>query len=280
MLNKCVTIGSLLGLAFASLLSLPAMAVESDWQETLGGKVRLISGGLQDGRYKAGLEIVLEDGWKTYWKIPGDSGIPPMLDSATSTNAAKIEILWPAPSRIKVGSSDILGYKEAIIFPILVTPEQAQQPTRLALNVQLGLCSDLCVPMVADLKLDIPAGGSHAKGIEMLIDRDMALVPNPASDSFGITGILHDKGEGGAPDRLLISTRIPDGYGHKDLFVEGPEDWLLPLTVKQSDEGNKNQQFVLMLDGLPKGGQSKGADLRFTLTNGDEAVEQVIQLQK
>lgn len=280
MLNKCVTIGSLLGLAFASLLSLPAMAVESDWQETLGGKVRLISGGLQDGRYKAGLEIVLEDGWKTYWKIPGDSGIPPMLDSATSTNAAKTEILWPVPSRIKVGSSDILGYKDAIIFPILVTPEQAQQPTRLALNVQLGLCSDLCVPMVADLTIDIPAGGSHAKGTEMLIDRDMALVPNPASDRFGITGILHDKGEGGAPDRLLISTRIPDGYGHKDLFVEGPEDWLLPLTVKQSDEGNKNQQFVLMLDGLPKGGQSKGTDLRFTLTNGEEAVEQVIQLQK
>ena len=121
--------------------------------------------------------------------------------------------------------------------------------------------------------------------MEMLIDRDMALVPAKPSDSFQITDITHDKGQDGQPDRLLITTKIPDGYGHKDLFVEGPEDWLLPLTVKQQERSEasataKLQHFVLILDGLPKDAQSKGTDLRFTLSNGEEAVEQIITLQK
>ncbi len=270
-------------LAFVALscsLAVPAQAMQTEWQETLGGKVRLIAGGTSDGRYKAGLEIVLDEGWKTYWKIPGDSGIPPVLDGAASGNVADMDILWPVPSRIKVGQSEILGFKHAIIFPILVTPKAKDQPTRLAINVQLGLCSDLCVPMAADLSLDIPAGGSRAPGVELLIDRDMALVPVAASDGFKITNISHDKGQDGKPDRLVIATRIPDGYGEKDLFVEGPKDWLLPLTVKQQSAKASDQQFALTLDGLPEGGQSKGTDLRFTLTNGEEAVEQVITLQK
>lgn len=257
-----------------------SLAAQSDWLEALGGKIRLISGGELKGRYKAGLEIRLDEGWKTYWKIPGDSGIPPMLDSEASSNVAQIDILWPVPSRIKVGGSDILGYKDAIIFPILVTPANKEQQTKLNVSVQLGLCSDLCVPMAADLTLDIAPGGERAPGAELLIDRDIALVPKASSDQFRITALDHLKGEGGTPDRLLITTRIPDGYGKKDLFVEGPEDWLLPLTVRQQGDEDKEPQFVLMLDGLPKGGQSKGTDLHFTLTNGEEAVEQTIQLQK
>nr|WP_321445439.1 protein-disulfide reductase DsbD domain-containing protein [uncultured Cohaesibacter sp.] len=282
---KIPTVSLLTLLAPLFAMASPSQAVETKWQETLGGKVRLISGGQQDGRYKAGLEIVLDEGWKTYWKIPGDSGVPPMLDTSGSANASDIDSLWPVPSRIKVGMSEILGYKDAIIFPLLVTPADKDKPTRLTINVQLGFCSDLCVPMAADLSLDIPAGGSRAMGMEMLIDRDMALVPAKPSDSFQITDITHDKGQNGQPDRLLITTKIPDGYGHKDLFVEGPEDWLLPLTVKQQErseasEAAKIQHFVLMLDGLPKDEQSKGTDLRFTLTNGEEAVEQIITLQK
>lgn len=259
---------------------LPSQAATTHWQEVLGGKVRLISGGMDAGRYKAGLEIVLDEGWKTYWKVPGDSGIPPLLDSSGSSNARAVEVAWPVPSRIRVGSSDILGYKDAIIFPIFVTPNVADGPTNLALSIQVGLCSDLCVPMNADLSLDIPSGGNRDLGSEMLIDRDLALVPARATETFGIKAIDHAKGKDGAPDRLSITALIPDGYGKKDLFVEGPDDWLLPLTQKHGGDADDLQKFVLPLDGLPKGGQSKGVALRFTLTNGEEAVEQTITLDK
>ena len=261
-------------------LVMPAYAAQTGWQEAVGGKVRLISGGVAEGRYKAGLEIVLDEGWKTYWKVPGDSGIPPLLDFSASRNSKDIQVAWPVPSRIRVGGSDILGYKDAIIFPIFIAPEDASRRTALSLTVHLGLCSDLCVPMVADLAVEIPAGGQKDLVSEMLIDRDLALVPGAATQNFGIKQVSHVKGEDGAADQLRISAQIPDGYGDKDLFVEGPETWLLPLAQKDGEGPDGAQHFTLLLDGLPKGGQSKGIDLRFTLTNGEEAVEQVITLEK
>ena len=239
----------------------------------------MISGGQQDGAYKAGLEIVLDEGWKTYWKVPGDSGIPPQLDLSASQNVQKTIIRWPAPGRFDVGNSQILGYQDAIIFPILVKPEDASGDVTLNLTASVGLCSDLCVPLTADLTLDIPKGGARDLASEMLIDRDLALAPLNASETFGIASLEHEKHDG-RPDRLVITAHIPDGYGDKDLFVEGPDDWLLPLTKLLGPDPKEGETFELILDGLPKNGQSKGVELTFTLTNGDEAVEQLIKLEK
>ncbi|SNY92057.1 Thiol-disulfide interchange protein, contains DsbC and DsbD domains [Cohaesibacter sp. ES.047] len=264
--------------ALSILVFLPqAEAATSPWQESLGGRMRLISGGTVDGHYKAGLEIVLDAGWKTYWKVPGDSGIPPLIDASGSGNMAKMEIRWPAPVRYKVGTSEMLGFKDAIIFPILVTPDDDGEPVELKINAQLGLCSELCVPIAADLSLDISGGDNFDPGAELLIDRDMALVPGVPSEGFSIADIAQETPDN-APGRLLISTRIPDGYGDKDLFVEGPEGWLLPLAKPLALNGD-TQQFELLLEGLPKGAVTKGAQLTFTLTNGDDAVEQSITLK-
>ncbi|WP_319530947.1 protein-disulfide reductase DsbD domain-containing protein [uncultured Cohaesibacter sp.] len=262
-----------------SLILTPALhAATAPWQESLGGRVRLISGGKHGEEYKAGLEIVLDAGWKTYWKVPGDSGIPPFLDAAASQNVAKLDIKWPTPVRYKVGSDEMLGFKDAIIFPLLLTPEDPTKPIELKLNAQLGLCSELCVPFSADFSLLIPEGSNSDPGSELLIDRDMVLVPKKPSDGFSIVKLEQEK-HVDAPDRLIITTSIPDGYGNKDLFVEGPEDWLLPLTKPLGEVGNQ-QRFELLLDGLPKDGNSEGARLTFTLTNGDESVEQSVVLEK
>ena len=255
-----------------------AQAATTQWQETTGGRLRLISGGMQGDALKAGLEIDLDEGWKTYWKVPGDAGIPPILDLSASTNIASYDIRWPVPKRIDVAGSEILGYKDAIIFPLLITPADPGKPVHLVINAMVGLCSDLCVPLSADLALDISKGGDRDLGAEMLIDRDMALVPAAPTSYFGIQSLSKQAQENG-PDRLLIKAQIPDGYGHKDLFVEGPENWFLPLTKALSEENDTHQQFELLLDGLPQGVQSKGATLTFTLTNGDEAVEQTITLE-
>lgn len=267
------------GAALLALSCLPqAQAATTAWQESLGGKVRLISGGKIDGQYKAGLEIVLDAGWKTYWKVPGDSGIPPLIDVSTSQNMAKLDIKWPAPVRYKVGTSEMLGFKDAIIFPLLVTAADDDQPITLNLNAQLGLCSDLCVPISSDLSLVIPQGDNADPGSELLIDRDLALAPKEPSEGFSILDVAQEK-HVDAPDRLVITTSIPDGYGNKDLFVEGPQNWLLPLTKPLELAGDR-QRFELLLDGLPKEASSKGTALTFTLTNGDEAVEQSVILEK
>ncbi|HCX68676.1 MAG TPA: hypothetical protein DHK64_14410, partial [Rhodobiaceae bacterium] len=47
----------------------------------------------------AGLHLELSKGWKTYWRSPGEVGIPPSIDWAGSENIENVEFLWPAPER-------------------------------------------------------------------------------------------------------------------------------------------------------------------------------------
>lgn len=267
-----------------SVISVPlavtsAQAASTAWHETEGGKMRLVSAGMRDGRLKAGLEIRLDKGWKTYWKVPGDSGLPPSFDTSASQNAADIETLWPVPHRIKAGSIELLGYKDAIIFPFLIKPADKTAPVVMDLSAQIGLCAELCVPLDAELSLQIPAAGDHDLGAELLIDRDLALVPTSPREDFTITGIDHARTDDGG-DSLVISARIPDGYGKKDLFVEAPEGWFLPLTTHMANNVEGQERFSLRLQGLPKYAKTEGAKLTFTLTNGDEAVVETRILEK
>ena len=215
-----------------------AHAASSPWHETLGGKLRLIAGGTEGKYRKAGLEIVLDAGWKTYWKVPGDAGIPPQIDASGSNNLKEMQIKWPVPSRFTVGGSQMLGYKDAIVFPLLVEPENPDRPVELAISANVGLCADLCVPLSADLSLTLPPGGSKDSLSELLIDRDLALAPADPNETFRIASFdQEDQSSGRGVGRLVIATRIPDGYGEKDLFVEGPEDWFLPLTKPLDEKG-------------------------------------------
>lgn len=234
---------------------------------------------------KAGLEIQLEQGWKTYWKVPGDAGIPPSLDFSASSNVQDVTIHWPVPTRFG-GGNQMLGYKDAIVFPLNVVPKDPSKPVELKASVQLGLCSDLCVPVAADLTMDIPAGGDRDLAAELLIDRDQALVPLKARDGFAINEIEHIAKGGTGPDRLLITAMIPKGYGKKDMFVEAPKNWFLPLPQPVEAEASDAEQtgalmrFELVLDGLPKKAVTKGETLILTLTNGEEAIEQAVVLNK
>lgn len=248
-------------------------AATSDWQEVLGGKVRLISGGVQNGKIKAGLEIVMDEGWKTYWKVPGDAGIPPFFDFAASENVANLEIKWPVPTRFGT-TSQMLGYKDAIIFPFLITPEKANAPVELKADVQLGICSELCVPVAGSFSLPIISGGEADSLSETLIDRDLALVPLDKREGFEIHEVTKERRQD-QPDHVIVTVSIPKGYGKKDLFIEAPEGWFVPLTQpldRASDDGELH--FELELSGLPKNAKITGTELAVTLTNGEDAIEQ------
>lgn len=255
----------------------PASAATSAWQEVLGGKVRLVAGGTEGGKIKAGLEIVMDEGWKTYWKVPGDAGIPPFFEFSNSRNIADLEIKWPVPTRFGT-KSQMLGYKEAIIFPFLITPEDANSSTVLNVDVQLGICDELCVPMAGSFSLPIAMGGEADSLSEMLIDRDLALVPLAQRPGFSINEIKLEK-RTDAPDHVILSVAIPEGYGKRDLFIEAPEGWFVPLPQPAERTSDNNElHFELELSGLPKKARIPGAELVVTLTNGEEAIEQRVTI--
>ena len=131
-----------------------ADSFSTDWAQGAKSQARLIAagGGL------AGFEIALAPGAITYWRDPGDSGLPPTLDFSGSENVAGVEALFPAPKRIKeADGGEAFGYDGAVIFPLRIKPRDAAKPVRLALNADFAVCEKVCLPAKARLSLTLPA---------------------------------------------------------------------------------------------------------------------------
>ena len=139
------------------LLALPALAADAfstDWAPGAKHEARLIAAGGD----LAGFEIRLAPGAITYWRDPGDSGLPPTFDFAGSDNVEAVEPLFPAPKRIKeADGGQAFGYDGGVIFPLRVHPRDAAKPVTLALHADFAVCEKVCLPAKARLDLD-PAG--------------------------------------------------------------------------------------------------------------------------
>lgn len=269
--------GLALGVA-GLLLPVLAQAGESPWVKTQGAQVRLVSGGISDGALEAGIEIRLDAGWKTYWRYPGDSGIPPRFDWSGSRNVTGAQVSFPAPRRFSDGASGhSIGYKGGtVILPVRVKLEAADKPTRLDLSLDFAVCEALCVPAQAQLSLDVaPGGGSPNAALAAA----RAALPEPApigGAAPAIASFTLDR----AAQPPVLSVIAQTSSEKADLFAEGPsEAWALPLPARTPD-GAGRTRFTFALDGLPSGTSWKGAELRLTLVDGARAVETPITLPK
>src|SRR5271169_3891811 len=121
-------------------LGQPARAADasaSAWAEDSRSGVRLIAGANKNGEapLRAGIEIKLQPGWKTYWRYPGDSGVPPRFDFSGSENLKSAKVSYPAPHLFSDDSGNSLGYKDEVIFPVTVEPAQPGKPVTLRLKL-------------------------------------------------------------------------------------------------------------------------------------------------
>src|SRR5262245_12928000 len=105
-------------------------ADESPWSEDIRSAARIVAGTNKSGeaQLRAGVEIKMQPGWKTYWRYPGDSGVPPHFDFSDSENLKSATVLYPAPRVFTDETGQTLGYKERVIFPVVVSPKQAGKP--------------------------------------------------------------------------------------------------------------------------------------------------------
>jgi DsbC/DsbD-like thiol-disulfide interchange protein len=127
--------------------------------------------------WSAGVEIDLADGWKTYWRMPGEAGIAPLFDWSGSHNVAEIELRWPAPRRYHDASGETIGYAERVIFPITVRPENPEQPVNLALQLDYAVCKDICIPARVELSQVLDRSTAMSSPAAAVIRRFDALVP-------------------------------------------------------------------------------------------------------
>jgi DsbC/DsbD-like thiol-disulfide interchange protein len=254
----------------------PAHALESPWVLGAEADARLLADHAANAPPRAGVEIRLKAGWKTYWRYPGDAGVPPRFDWSGSENVAAIEVKWPAPERfVDESGAKSIGYYGDIVFPLVVRPADPARPVRLKLKLDFAVCDKLCVPADAELLLEIPAGESASLG---LLDRAAERVPPHVSLGENANGlsITRVSLERGATPRALVEGTAPAGTF--DLFAEGPNDrWALPLPEKIESKDGK-LRFRLPIDGAPLGGPPIPSKLILTLIAGDKAIEVEVPL--
>ena len=276
-----VTVPMRAALGAAVTLSIVCAAMEvraedsSPWQRDAHSAVRLLAGSRSGAVLLGGISIQLQPGWHTYWRTPGDSGVPPHFDFSKSDNVEAVTVMWPAPNKFDDGAGGTaLGYKQQVMLPLRIVPKSADKPVTLRADINYAVCDKLCIPVEASAELAFASVASTEDGN---LSEALNTVPKPANvgDPNPLT-IRDVKREGKA--NVLVDVSAPDGK-EVSLFVEGPTpDWALPVPklLEHSPPGVK--RFAFELDGLPPGASPDGAALKLTLVGGDRAYEFNINL--
>ena len=242
----------------------------SPWQRDSHSAVRLLAGSRSGAVLLGGIAIQLEPGWKTYWRTPGDSGVPPRFDFSKSENVEAVTVMWPAPMKFGDGAGGVsLGYKQQVVLPLRIVAKSADRPVTLRAEINYAVCEKLCIPVEASAELPFASVASTEDGA---LSAALDTVPKPANVGDPNPVTIRDVKRQGKTS-VLVDVSAPAGK-EVNLFVEGPTpDWALPVPklVENSPPGVK--RFSFELDGLPPGANPDGSALKFTLVGGDRAYE-------
>ncbi len=147
-----------------TLVALSVGAAMAQTQEEVVSAEVLPGWQMENGHRMAGLSLILAPDWKTYWRAPGEAGIPPQFNWSGSENVKSIRIHWPSPQVFHTNGLQSIGYHDAVILPLEVTPIDASRPVMLRAEVDLGVCKDICMPAIvtAEAVLEIPGGPDEA----------------------------------------------------------------------------------------------------------------------
>ncbi len=259
-------------------LGSPAQAESGGWAESAHAKVRLVAAVPATGtagRVQLGLEIALEPGWKTYWRSPGEGGMPPRFDWQGSVNLAELSVAWPAPQRFEIGGMESVGYSDRVILPLDAKLARPGAPLAVKLALRYAVCREICMLVEANLALDMPAAAPQAEARSAHaedIARFQARVPRPgAAHGWRIAGISRKTvGEGAARRELIVIDVANDGapFAAPALLLECPGIRFGKAVLKVS-AGAGPARFVAPMERIGAG--DAAGDLVLTLVDGERA---------
>ncbi|MFZ0558825.1 MAG: protein-disulfide reductase DsbD domain-containing protein [Methylovirgula sp.] len=221
-------LGFVLGLCLAAL---PAKSdpFASAWSEGQA-QMRLIAAGGDGASYTAAAEIRLPPTAITYWRTPGDAGVPPTFSTAGSENVAKAEVLFPAPRRINEQGIEAFGYRGGVVFPLHVAAREVDKPVRLRLTVNYAVCDNICLPEESRAELVLPRGAQSPHDAVIAAAEAQVPVALSPQDVAARVHIVPDKAAT-SPTWLLA---WKGDFVPIDLFAEAPTGWVFG-THRRSD---------------------------------------------
>ncbi len=254
----------------------PARPAASDWDGHPHGAARLIAATEATGtgsRLDVGLQFRLSPGWHTYWRTPGDAGIPPTIDWTGSHNLARAEIAWPAPQRLPpLGGLETVGYVDGAVLPVTVTLAHPGSALHLHAEVDYASCKEVCIPYHASLDLRLPPGLAQPGPEAPLIAAARARVPGDlAAAGLALRSVVVAP----APNGAVLSVRLASTGAplrSPDLFVEGASDPSAGRPESALTEGGRMATLRVPIRGAAAASLA-GAPLHLTVVDGARAAE-------
>ncbi|WP_373355053.1 protein-disulfide reductase DsbD domain-containing protein [Pseudoroseicyclus sp. CXY001] len=252
--------------ALALALCLAAPAAQA-WDLDDAVSLTVLPGWRQaDGTHMAAIRLSLAPGWKTYWRAPGDAGIPPEFHFAGSGNLAAIRPHWPVPEIFEQGGMRSIGYHGELVLPIELQPRGGGDIV-LSGEIELGICEEICVPVRLPIEALLPAVGSRDGAIiGALVDAPMSAA---AAGVGGVSCTLRPGAEGMEITAEL--TMAPLGPGEAAVIEAGPGIWVSEPELTRSGDRLRMTAHLVDIAGRQVA-VDRGA-LRLTLFGGGRAAE-------
>jgi DsbC/DsbD-like thiol-disulfide interchange protein len=249
------------------LTCLAAPALATTQEDVLSAKLRP-GWVMENGVQMAAVELQLAPGWKTYWRSPGDAGIPPTFDWSASENVKSVHIHWPAPEVFEANGMQTIGYHERLVLPLEVTPTDPSRPMRLSVEMSLGVCDEICMPAFVDLTADLTAPGQPDDAIRAAL--------NSVAATAGAAGVSQvscrvDPIDDGL--RLTARVRLPDP-GHPEVVAFETRD--RTIWIAEAITQREGGELVSMTELVPPDGAPFALDrsgITLTILAAGEAVE-------
>lgn len=225
---------------------------------------------MPDGTHVAALRFSLADGWKTYWRAPGDAGIPPRIDWRGSGNLGAVEIIWPTPEQTTTSGLRTIGYAHDLVLPVRLTPRQADRAIALEARLEIGVCKDICVPVEMTVEADLRPG---VRDRDPRIAAALAARPYTAAEAgVGRVACTLSPIDGGGL-RLVAEVEM-DRMGARELIVvetDRPDLWVAQSDTQRRGKHLRAVTEVHHVEG--RGFMIDRSGLRLTVLSTGDAVE-------
>ncbi len=245
-----------------------ARAETSAWADNEGGRMRLVALAADgDGHIRAGLQIEPKPGWITYWREPGNAGIPPQV--TVSTPGVKLDtMLYPVPKHIVTEAVDEVAYDSMVTLPLRLTATDAK-PAKLEVEAFIGICKDICIPFQAKLSLDFLSPPQSRPEEKAILDAAEARLPMEPSSDFEVTAHAL------SPDmkELSLEITLPEaGETAPQVIVAGPSGYAFTKR-KTSKRDGTSFSTTIAVGKLPRNYDVKGKTWSALVIDGDRAIE-------
>ncbi len=230
----------------------------------------LIDGWQQaDGTRVSAIRLTLAEGWKTYWRAPGDAGIPPNFKWNGSRNLSGVAVSWPAPKVFEQNGMRSVGYSHQVTLPLTIAAKQAGKPIDINLKMEIGVCKDICIPETLSIRGTLD---SAATAPVPAIAAALAERPYSAKEAGarGVTCALSPSENG---LNITATLTLPTTGGKEHVVIEAgrPDVWVSEATTRRS--GNT---LTAQAEMIPSGSGTLALDrsaIRFTILGTSHAVD-------